>query len=296
MNTKNNILGLLLLVFGFVLMSSCESQVNDISDGKMKVSDFDYVGELHNKAMTYTMVNIDNISFEKEHDNVAKAKKILSLDKEGLQVELVKHNCIDNPEKYASFMLADDFGKYLLSTVNTTRTVDMDLDDIIKNDSLNLESAPSLYQMLYAGQEQGVYSAKTVSFIQRIVKLLQASLEGMISDDNFLNEINVISDEFDKTGYDKDSAEGAAVASMLSVAKSSYQWWSDNPNYIDSECQGKLPHIVAMDLGGACAGVLLHSVQHWNDRLTWGGVGNAALWGAISGSTGLGGRIARLFM
>ena len=295
MNIKNKIFGFFLLVFGFILMSSCESQVKDISDVKMKVSDFNYVGELHNKAMTYTMVNIDTISFEKEHNNVAKAKKILSFDKEGLQVELVKYNCMVNPEKYANFMLADDFGKYLLSTGNTSRTVGMKLDDIVKNDSLDLETMPSLYQILGTSQEQGIYSAKTASFIQRIIKLLQGSLEGLVSDDNFLKEIEAISCEFDKAGYDKDSAEGAAIASMLSVAKSSYQWWSENPNYINTESQSKLPHVVAMDLGGACAGIMFHAIQHW-EELTWGGVGNAALWGAISGSTGLGGKIGRIFM
>lgn len=41
-----------------------------------------------------------------------------------------------------------------------------------------------------------------------------------------------------------------------------------------------------MDLGGACAGVIFHAFQNWNNRLTWG---------AIGGSTGLGGRIGRLF-
>ena len=112
---------------------------------------------------------------------------------------------------------------------------------------------------------------------------------------DFINGINSISEEFDKAGYEKDSVEGAAIASMLSIAKSSYEWWYQNPDYADSENQGKLPQVVAMDLGGACAGVIFHAFQNWNNRLTWGGVGRAALWGAISGSTGLGGRIGRLF-
>lgn len=63
---------------------------------------------------------------------------------------------------------------------------------------------PSLDQFLTLYKQEGVYSEKTLSFMDRIIALLRASLEGMVSDENFINGINSISEEFDKAGYEKD--------------------------------------------------------------------------------------------
>lgn len=47
-------------IFGFILllisvvMSSCDTQTNGLSTENMKVSDMNFVGNLHNVAMTYT--------------------------------------------------------------------------------------------------------------------------------------------------------------------------------------------------------------------------------------------------
>lgn len=292
-------------IFGFILllisvvMSSCDTQTNGLSTENMKVSDMNFVGHLHNVAMTYTKDNFDLIDFGDTLSNIGKAKKILEFDKNGLSQKYPQYKSLENSNQYAQFMFAEKFGKYLLSNIKNSRVNESDILESLSEgkdiETLDLDSMPSLDQFLTLYKQEGVYSEKTLSFMDRIIALLRASLEGMVSDENFINGINSISEEFDKAGYEKDSVEGAAIASMLSIAKSSYEWWYQNPDYADSENQGKLPQVVAMDLGGACAGVIFHAFQNWNNRLTWGGVGRAALWGAISGSTGLGGRIGRLF-
>lgn len=292
-------------IFGFILllisvvMSSCDTQTNGLSTENMKVSDMNFVGNLHNVAMTYTKDNFDLIDFGDTLSNIGKAKKILEFDKNGLSQKYPQYKSLENSNQYAQFMFAEKFGKYLLSNIKNSRVNESDILESLSEgkdiETLDLDSMPSLDQFLTLYKQEGVYSEKTLSFMDRIIALLRASLEGMVSDENFINGINSISEEFDKAGYEKDSVEGAAIASMLSIAKSSYEWWYQNPDYADSENQGKFPQVVAMDLGGACAGVIFHAFQNWNNRLTWGGVGRAALWGAIGGSTGLGGRIGRLF-
>lgn len=292
-------------IFGFILllisvvMSSCDTQTNGLSTENMKVSDMNFVGNLHNVAMTYTKDNFDLIDFGDTLSNIGKAKKILEFDKNGLSQKYPQYKSLENSNQYAQFMFAEKFGKYLLSNIKNSRVNESDILESLSEgkdiETLDLDSMPSLDQFLTLYKQEGVYSEKTLSFMDRIIALLRASLEGMVSDENFINGINSISEEFDKAGYEKDSVEGAAIASMLSIAKSSYEWWYQNPDYADSENQWKLPQVVAMDLGGACAGVIFHAFQNWNNRLTWGGVGRAALWGAIGGSTGLGGRIGRLF-
>ena len=76
-------------IFGFILllisvvMSSCDTQTNGLSTENMKVSDTNFVGNLHNVAMTYTKDNFDLIDFGDTLSNIGKAKKILEFDKMG---------------------------------------------------------------------------------------------------------------------------------------------------------------------------------------------------------------------
>lgn len=120
-------------------------------------------------------------------------------------------------------MFAEKFGKYLLSNIKNSRVNESDILESLSEgkdiETLDLDSMPSLDQFLTLYKQEGVYSEKTLSFMDRIIALLRASLEGMVSDENFINGINSISEEFDKAGYEKDSVEGAAIASMLSIAK-----------------------------------------------------------------------------
>lgn len=158
-------------IFGFILllisvvMSSCDTQTNGLSTENMKVSDMNFVGNLHNVAMTYTKDNFDLIDFGDTLSNIGKAKKILEFDKNGLSQKYPQYKSLENSNQYAQFMFAEKFGKYLLSNIKNSRVNESDILESLSEgkdiETLDLDSMPSLDQFLTLYKQEGVYSEKT---------------------------------------------------------------------------------------------------------------------------------------
>ena len=72
-------------------------------------------------------------------------------------------------------MFAENLGKYLLSNIKNSRVNESDILESLSEgkdiETLDLDSMPSLDQFLTLYKQEGVYSVKTLSFMDRIIAL-----------------------------------------------------------------------------------------------------------------------------
>lgn len=281
-----------------LFLISCNHQYNmdDLEEKYMKVSDFAFVGNLHNTVMT--KVN-DGIPSEKIVSESSTKEEAVDAVATFIDVEMNKCNIKDYSKdlilKYKNFLKTEEFGSVLFS--DATRGGE-DIADILKKiedmcdaDVIELEDIPSLESMVHALSSKGLLSEKSIYFFENIISLMRRSYQGLLSDAEFERQIMNLVNEFDVSGYKIDSADGACVASVLSVAQSSYSWWKDNPDAVPVE--GKVAQWVVVDTGGAVLGGFIYCFKNWNNRVVWSDLGSSCATSAVTGSLGLSAKIGK---
>lgn len=270
--------------------------MDDLEEKYMKVSDFAFVGNLHNTVMT--KVN-DGIPSEKIVSESSTKEEAVDAVAMFIDVEMNKCNIKDYSKdlilKYKNFLKTEEFGRVLFS--DATRGGE-DIADILKKiedmcnaDVIELEDIPSLESMVHALSSKGLLSEKSIYFFENIISLMRRSYQGLLSDAEFERQIMNLVNEFDVSGYKIDSADGACVASVLSVAQSSYSWWKDNPDAVPVE--GKVAQWVVVDTGGAVLGGFIYCFKNWNNRVVWSDLGSSCATSAVTGSLGLSAKIGK---
>lgn len=146
-------------------------------------------------------------------------------------------------------------------------------------------------------ESSGLFSSSEINLVRRISRSFELAEEGDIPPTSIGDSISVYTTFYKGLKPTSDESK-YTVGVVLAIAEESYDWWSRNPGAIIST-DGKskailLPTIVAQDVAGAIVGAgITAGYQLMQDEFDWGAVGWAAAGGAIVGSTGLVGRIAK---
>ncbi len=169
----------------------------------------------------------------------------------------------------------------------SAKSVDATLEKVekaINSECINLDSLASIDEMIFAYESKGIISKEAANILRKTQDLLCRSSEGTISDAELKRQLDEIWSDLYAAKFSEESFEGNGIAATLYVAQSSYDWWKENQ--LEMPQQGKVAQWVALDGMGAAAGLLLHCLEHWNDKLHWKEVGWAVANGAVMTSLG----------
>lgn len=275
---------------------SCKTEVIEDVDQKqfMSVSDYAYLGELHNSFMS----NIHENYYLSESIST-KTDLFKDITAFNLQHALKCLPSIENDQlnyfaKFECFLDSDAFSKYCMT--RATRSDDIDFESLLDNVSFD-EGIPSLDCMLQYLHDSGCLDDYVFNMLNEIVDLVIYSIEGQISDANFERCIDEMIAEFDASNYPVDDYCGALAASVLAISRSSLDWWKENPDAIEAEDK-VLPPVVAADIGGAITGAVIDGIIQGGkiisgcaDKWDWASTGLCALGGAVDGSLGISAKV-----
>lgn len=293
-------------LIGFVAFSACQNENSDLNvpenEKTLKVADFAEWGELHNRFLENVQENFEYSAEEARETVPDKIKKVLDFnlaftDKmftdEGEQETMHKEMV-----RYSNFVQADLFLSNALVTRTRSENAELSVEDIanIFNDSIvDLEKLPSLEQLNNAAFKGNLYSEKSYNLIRRLINALADNYKGLSSDAEYESKLLGIVEDFDALKFNETSVEGANLAVVLSISVASYNWWKSTPEAMS--VNGKIPVLVANDVAGALVGAIgnmaYQDVFNHTHKFNWSTFGGAALTGAVTGSTGVVGKLGK---
>ena len=263
----------------------------------MMVSDYAYLGELHNGFMS-NMLNNYSVS-----ESVTNKYELFD-DITVFNVQFAKDQITDISSdhlgffsKYKSFLDKSSFSRYCV--LRATRSSDDEGIESLINNGIVDDNIPSVSSMLDYLYDSGVLEESSFNTLNTLVDLMVYSIEGQISDANFERRIDGLIEDFNAFGYSSDDYDGLIVASVLAISKSSLEWWKENPEA--STAEDKMPQVVAADLAGAVTGAVIDAIVQGGtmiagaqDSWNWAETGWAALGGAVDGSLGISSKLAKV--
>ena len=185
-------------------------------------------------------------------------------------------------KRYLKFLLTKDLYSYIMKRSETrsysTAYTMQRMYLASQSEVLPYDSIPSFDDIINAYEEMNIISVKGSHYFNSVVDLVRKNYQGLISDGEFEKSICSLIELFDDDEFKIDSTEGMYIASILSIAHSSIEWWKENPDEL--EVDGKIAPWVTADVGGAVCSGLFGLITTGNTSLT--NVG----YGAVMASTG----------
>lgn len=307
---KTNLLLFSTLMCMVSFVCSCNSNdviENSASKRTLKVSDMGHVGEFHNEMMSYSAnkISLDELTvskFETAEDlenyvvncwNKKLVKEVTSAE----DIECLK----ENMNKFKSFLQGEKFLDRCVTNARTRASNEVEINNMVEMEEIDLNILPSLEGMALDIRTQGICSSIKCDYFDKIIELISDGYNGTVSVDIYNERLNSIVEDFDNANFSPDDTEAQMIASVLSVGTYSSEWWSENPDEIPVEIleTGKMPHVLAADLAGALIGGVVNlggqAFTSTSNRFNWKSFGWGVAMGAITGSTGLLGKIATCF-
>lgn len=274
---------IVIVLFGITTLSSCEKDTAHSKITNMQVSDFAKIGEIHNAFLTNTINNfyvLDEVVDEKE-----KIEFIKEFNK-----DFVSSLDLPSEDKHLLIWGLEEH-KDLVVTPNLIRK-SFGQDDN-KSEKAGDENIFSLIEALYNSNQIGHHSYNMLLKLSNDVK---ANHEQLLSDKQLKLNIQSLVSEFDSFGYDSNSREGEMVGSILAISMASIEWWDEYSDPFGNAEESKvLPAWAAADIIGAAWGGATGAISSYigTGEVNWTAVGVGAVSGAVAGSTGAVGKIAK---
>ncbi len=280
---------------------------NSVSKRTLKVSDMNHVGEFHNEMMSYAVnkISLDEFTVSKFETAEDLENYVVDCWNKKLVKEVTSAEDIEclkvNMNKFKSFLQGEKFLDRCVRNMGTRASNEVDLSYMAQVEEIEIITLPSLEGMVSDIKTQGICSSIKCDFFDKIVDLVSDSYNGTVSGDIYNERLNSIVEDFDNANFSPDDSEAQMIASVLSVGTYSSEWWSENSEEIPVEIleTGKMPHVLAADLAGALIGGVVNlggqAFTSTSNRFNWKSFGWGVACGAITGSTGLLGRIVTCF-
>lgn len=147
--------------------------------------------------------------------------------------------------------------------------------------------------------KMNLFSEQEIKLMTKITESFESTANFEISHEELVNRLVQYENEYKTLEYKSDNSY-FSTGLTLAIAKESFDWWSKNPTAFESN-DGKnklLPNVVAQDLAGAIVGSAVaagYQLIQNDDDFDWAAVGYGAVAGAVVGSTGVVGKIAKWF-
>lgn len=285
-----------------LFICSCQSSTGNSSDesiNNLRVEDLNFVGEFHNILMSNASSNF-NITSNKKLDEKSRVDSVLLFN-----INTVNKMALDSNEKedinnflkkYRNFIVSNKFETLIDGTSSTRATADSiekkgTFEEIVQDSVFSLDEIPSLTVTVKELFNNGNIDETSMNIYTELINLIEKSCAGLISDEELTKQVNNLIDKFNISGYNKGSYMGVSAGATLSISKASLEWWKANKSAIPND--SKIPHVIAMDIGGAIYGAALNAVYQtaFNKNWSWKSFGWSVASGAASGSLGMAGKV-----
>lgn len=274
--------GLILAIVGIGFVG-CKKVIS--IEEKNKISDYQKFGEIHNLLLSNAIKNFDVEKYM--HDTKEKkVNTILNFNHD--YIKSLKDISVEEKQ-----FLNQGFSE------NRNLIISDSILNKFKPFSLKSESDKNVYELINYCSNKNIFSDKTISFLLDLSKEVQLAFTPKFSDVNFENILNNLNKKFNEGFYSAYPEEENMIGIIISISNSSYSWWKEHPEDRkdgDYNPNGIAPWAAA-DIGGAIYGAVSGAAGSYvnSGSVSWGSVGWGAVAGAVGGSTGIAGRIGRLF-
>lgn len=234
-----------------------------------KVSDFFHYGEIHNEYMTDLCTNFrEETSINSTEEALITINKtLIDFTPQNNLFGVSLNESLNNNTKNWQLLLHDS-----LKTLAESQTMKENVNMLVINHYIdNFEKELLLDFLALANQN--------LSFQEL---------------DSFINNWITL---WENQNYQEDSSKGTYSAILLAISKKSTEWWLNNPNclYENDGAVSRFAPWFAADIAGAAIGLGVSIGSHIaTGSSNPDAVGLSMLSGAITGSTGLAGRIGKL--
>ena len=256
-------------------LTGCNKTNNDDNLSNITENPYAYIGKLHNDFLTN-----------------------------------VKNNFNPNPEittlEDGIDFIKDFHVSYLIQSDLTPEEKEMYIASF--NEYKRFVNIPEFYNEFFASNSKNSEDCKYFNIIKEayslsiiddfefdrlnlIGQLLIENYEGVTSDSELERIIFQIQDDWTGKRYAVNSDKGQILAITLAISISSIEWWKENPDA--TELTRALPAVVGVDIvNGVISGVIAGIASYSSTGgLNWCAISISAGGGAITGSTGVAGKV-----
>ena len=156
-----------------------------------------------------------------------------------------------------------------------------------------------------------ILGVQEVQQIRKLSEVTNKCLNNLLNIDELEAEINSLVYDFYESNYVQGGDSGYVMAYALTIANASLDWWKNNSTELIMEMEAEgldpielgpvgLAHVVSADIAGAIIGAAWQiGCDIYNNggidgyEVNWTNVGQAALGGAITTSTGMSGPVGK---
>lgn len=288
---KNRIAAICAIAFVSILaftLYSCENSNDSIAEQseKMTVEDFNYLGEWHNEFLINAHENFNLALAESNSESVKEVAldALKQLNKSFAASTIQRYN-INVSQKEANTKF-DEYYRF----ADSEYLADIMFDNAPTR-SVSGDDVAGLQAMIEEIKDSQIISEFSYRILQDLMSSVEANYNKLLSDDELKQKVLLLIQKVNNHGYEKESTEGTLVASILAISIHSLDFWEENPDMLYTD--GKVAPWVAADVGGAIVGMVFTTIS---SRTITGSVNSkavaaSAVFGAISASTGLPGKV-----
>lgn len=277
---------LVLSMFFVISLLGCESEGEIAKTTQyLTIRDFKQSGEIHNAFLSNVKDN-----FKPPTTSGSQQDKVKYINE--FNRSFARTLKLDE-EKKSEIINALDHNKQLVRTEHLTETA-----FYTASNGKTSESEVNLFENIEYLLDNRLISDFGAGLLEDYANDVKSNYEGLLSDAELKSKTMDYIADFEAHGYSAESGEGQMVGNILAISIASIEWWEENPDAFDYNNENGRVMIapwVAADLVGAAWGGTTGAIASYagSGEVNWTGVGVGALSGAIAGSTGAVGRIAK---
>lgn len=263
LSSKSVLFSIALFVF-----CSCSQQENLNNEyvKSLKVSDFTYIGELHNLILDNSESNFMSDSTlvnslqtkEDAIDYIIQFNKGY-IENTSLLSEAEKNKTSSILPYYKNLLKVDLVINSMAKIQDSTRSGGESDDDIdYYKDELTESDIENCAQYLNEAYSDGLFPDGAYVILNELLNLIHLNYLGLISDAYFEESIDNLILQAEEIEYEEEEVMVESVGPVLSIAKYSMDWWENNPQAMIST--GKIAPWVALDTLGAVEGIVSYAL------------------------------------
>jgi hypothetical protein len=280
---KSVYITVLSLMVILLLSNACTSDKRDESVNLLEFDTFKAIGQLHNNFMS----NVEN--------NFIPDESLTSLDEKIDYIAAFQVRYINN-----CTLLQSDREIFVENMIKSKDLANIDiLNKLVAKDikGCNLDELQSVYSLIEETREYQLIDDFEYFSLLQMADMARLCLAGSVSQDELWIFLNNMKKKWIMMKYPSDSNVGYLSGYVIAVALSSIDWWELNPESgaLMTKSINIIPAWVAADAVGALWGATSAAIGSYivNGGVRWGSVGYGALSGAVAGSTGVVGKVAK---
>lgn len=274
-------------IFTLLIIIACNNVINESetsTKNSLKIQKYDKIASLHTKSLQNAK---DKFVYDSQSD-YNNNDKIDVINQFNL-------NYLNDEIKLENFSVYEQASHKYKSFINH-----LEFDKKLNHLRLNREKSVNPPTFIDSLLLLNIINEEAYEIIDELLDLTLKNHGYEIDNVEYSNKINHLYDEFNANASNYNNVEKDILGTSLYLAKSSVDWWIENPGAIakiNYRGKKKAAPVLAMDAAGAMWGAASGAIGSYlaSGEVSGVAVGSGAVMGAIGASTGVIGKIASWF-